>query len=127
MYILTEEPLPGITASEFKAYFAEKQSEKDFADAYALLHAKFVWVEDEIYDYEEGTTAYEYACTVAEEWECLYDEYEQKILAILKSEGVSVPETGYIKVIKPFMARNGYDYRDGWWIKKERLEGNNNV
>ena len=119
MWVLAGEPIPEVTIEEFRAYFADKQSEQDIADAYAILHEKFVFSEDETYDYEEGTTAYEYACAVADEWGDLYDEYEQRILAILKSEGVSVPKTGYIEVIKPFMARNGYGYGDGWWIKQE--------
>lgn len=122
MWVLAEEPLPEVTVEEFRAYFADKNTEQDLADACAILHAKVVWHDDETYDYDEGTTAYEYACTVVDAWEDLEDEYHKKIFAILKSEGGFVPEMGYFDALKPFMARNGYAYKNGWWICEEDVE-----
>ena len=44
-------------------------------------------------------------------------EYEAKIFDVLRREGVAIPKTGRIYVLKPFMKRNGYIDGNGWWIK----------
>jgi len=37
----------------------------------------------------------------------------------LSVEGVKIPKSGQKVVLEPFMKRNGYLNRDGWWIKEE--------
>ena len=106
-----------ITPAKMKRYFFGKQTEKDLADAFAIASNKFFLLADNEYDYEEGSKEYVEARAITDEWCALMNEYEEKILEILRSEGVIIPETGRIRVLKPFMARNGYIDGTGWWIK----------
>ena len=55
MFIMANEPLKDISPSEFAAYFADKCTPSDLAEAYALSSNKFWWVEDNEYDFDVGT------------------------------------------------------------------------
>lgn len=117
MFVMAKEPIPNMSAAEVKAYFADKHTEQDLADAYAVAYNKFWWVEDNEYDFQEGTPEHKAACAITDEWGALMDEYKNRIFEILISEGVTIPATGQIKVLEPFMARHGYADGNGWWIK----------
>ena len=117
MFVMAKEPVPNMSAAEVKAYFDDKHTEKDLADAYAIAHNKFWWVEDNEYDCEEGTSEHKAACAITDEWCALMHEYKARIFDILASEGVVIPATGQIQVLAPFMSRNGYVDSNGWWIE----------
>ena len=117
MFVMAKEPVPNMSAAEVKAYFDDKHTEKDLADAYAIAHNKFWWVEDNEYDYEEDTPEHKAACAITDEWCTLMHEYKTRIFDILTSEGVVIPATGQIQVLVPFMSRNGYVDGNGWWIE----------
>ena len=120
--IMASEPIPNKTPTDVRGYFAERKSERDLADAFAIASNKFWWVEDNVYDYEKGTPEYIAARAITDEWGALMDEYEERIFMILRNEGVEIPETGRIKVLEPFMKRNGYRDGNGWWIKNKDSE-----
>ena len=115
--VMAEEPIPERTPEEIRDYFASKKNEQDLADAFAITSNEFFWVADNIYDYEEGTPEHKTACEIADGWGALMDEYEERIFEILTSEGVTIPASAQIRVLIPFMARNGYRDANGWWIK----------
>ena len=115
--IMASEPAPNKTPADVRNYYSNKKAEKDLADALAIVWNKFIWLEDEVYDHEEGTPEYIAACDIADEWGALMDEYEERIFMILRSEGIIIPETGYIVVLEPFMKRNGYINGAGWWVE----------
>ena len=117
MYIMGQEPLSDKTAQEIRFLFAERTTEKDLADAFALASNQFWWVEDNIYDFQEGTPEYQEACRTTDEWCNLMDEYKIRIFEILIREGISIPKTKQIAVLAPFMRRNGYMDENGWWRK----------
>lgn len=112
---------PNLNAAEVKAYFADKHTEKDLADAFAIVDNMFWWVEDNEYDYEEDTPEHRAACAITDEWGALLDEYKKQIFEILISEGVAIPSTGQIKVLELFMARYGYANGNGWWIEEKEI------
>ena len=87
------------------------------ADAYALTNNKFWWVEDNVYDFDEGTPEYEEACAISDEWYTLMDEYEKRIFEVLTREGILIPKTKRITVLAPFMKKYGYIDANGWWVK----------
>lgn len=118
--IMAGEPIPNVSPANVRNYFIGKQTEKDLADAFAIASNKFFWVADNEYDYEEGTPEHRLAREITDAWCALMDEYEEKIFKILVSEGVVIPENGRIRVLKPFMARNGYVDGNGWWVKAEK-------
>lgn len=115
---MAEEPIAGKTPEEIREFFSAKNTEQDLADAFAITSNQFFWVADNIYDYEEGTPEYKTACEITDAWCVLMDEYEERIFAILTNEGVTIPSSAQIRVLIPFMARNGYRDANGWWIKE---------
>ena len=118
MYIMGQEPIPDKTAQEIRLLFAGRTMERDLADAFALASNQFWWVEDNVYDFEEGTSEHQEACRITDEWGELMDEYKERIFEILIHEGISIPETKQIEMLAPFMKRNGYIDGNGWWIKE---------
>jgi hypothetical protein len=116
--LMMSEPIPNKTPTDVRIYFSERETEKDLADAFAIVSNKFWWVEDNVYDYEEGTPEYIAACAITDEWGALMDEYEERIFAILRNEGISIANRGQ-SVLYPFMKRNGYRDGNGWWIKDQ--------
>lgn len=121
MCVMVNEPCPGMTAEDFRSKYANMTSEKELADAYAIASNQFWWVEDDLYDYDEGTPEYKSALDNVVSWKKILQEYENEVFAILKSESVAIPDTGRIKVLIPFMERNGYADRSGWWIKEGKM------
>lgn len=117
MYIMGKEPVPGISPSDIKERYSGLVSEQCLADAFAISSNKFWWVEDAEYDYEVDTPEHQAACATTDAWGELMDYYKSQIFTILQSEGVAIPESGQIAVLKPFMLRNGYIDGNGWWIK----------
>lgn len=117
MYIMGEEPMPGISPADIKEKYSGLLTEQHLADAFAIANNKFWWAEDNVYDYEEGTPEYQAACEITDAWGELMDYYKSQIFTILQHEGVTIPETGQIVVLVPFMLRNGYIDGNGWWIK----------
>ena len=117
MFVMAKEPIPDVSAEDVKEFFADKNTEKDLADVFAITSNKYWWVADNVYDYEEGTPEHKIACEIADAWGALMDEYEKRILEILATEGVIIPKTGRIKVLACFMERYGYENRNGWWVK----------
>lgn len=116
-YIMGEEPLSDMTPQDLQERFSGKITENELATAYALSSNEFWWVEDNVYDYEEGTPEHAEAKRITDEWCSLMEHYEQQIFDILRSEGVVIPDTGRIVVLVPFMERNGYFDGNGWWIE----------
>lgn len=116
--IMGGEPYPNVTPEDIWSRFHGHLSGQDLADAFAVCSNKFWWVEDNVYDYEEGTLEHKNAQAITAEWCGLMDEYEEQILSILRSEEIEIPNRGRITVLAPFMERYGYKDGNGWWIKK---------
>jgi len=54
-YIMGKEPLSDMTPQDIQNHFSGTLTEKELATAFALSSNEFWWVEDNVYDYEEGT------------------------------------------------------------------------
>ena len=120
MFIMASEPAKGMTAAEVEAYYADKHSPQDLADAYAITLNQFWWVENNEYDFEVGSPEHKAARMVTYEWCRLMQQYQERIFDILRREGIEIPATGQIVVLTPFMKKYGYDDHRGWWGKKSR-------
>ncbi len=108
------DPAPDVTIEEMRLLAERATTEQEISDAFAVASNKAWWVEDNEYDYEEGTEEYEQACRITDEWFGVSDILKEKIFYILRSEGVSIPDKGQIAVLSPFMERNGYRDGRGW-------------
>ncbi len=114
------EPNPGWKPEDVQEWYNEQPGERRLAHAFAAASNEFWWVEDDTYDFEEGTPEYEKARKIADEWGSLMDKLRNDIFVILRREGVFIPKTGQIEVLIPFMDRNGYYDGNGWWIRKDK-------
>lgn len=122
MVIMGEEPLKGISPAEFQKMVEPITTTQALADAFAGASNEFWWVEDNEYDFEEGTPEYEQATALTDAWHSLLEKYEEQIFNILRSEGIEIPSAGQIVVLAPFMERYGYIDGGGWWIRSEDQE-----
>ena len=118
MCVMCGEPSPELTIEEANTLFCEIKTEKDIANLFAVVENKAWWIEDEEYDFDEGTEEYKKARKKTIEWFSLADKLKDMIFDILKSEDVEIPEKGQIVVLEPFMKRNGFKDGQGWWIKE---------
>ena len=118
-FIMGSEPLPDLSVDDVRQWLTEHTDKQSIIDAYAAVHNKAWWIEDNEYDYEEGTTAYAYACEQTDAWFTLMDELQEIIFGYLRDKGIPIPEKGYHKVLVPFMEQHGYNDGNGWWVKKK--------
>lgn len=119
VFAMANEPLANMNVDDIREWLSEHNDKQNIIDAYASVHNQAWWIEDNEYDYEEGTTAYAYACEQTDAWFALTDELQEIIFGYLREEGIAIPKKGYISVLAPFMERHGYYYGNGWWITKE--------
>ncbi|MBE6606098.1 MAG: hypothetical protein E7635_03575 [Ruminococcaceae bacterium] len=117
-FVMCQEPSPDLTIEKANEIFDKIETEKDIANLFAVVHNKAWWIEDEEYDFDEGTGEYRKAVEKTDMWFSLADKLKDMIFDILKSEGIEVPDKGQIVVLEPFMKRNGFKDGQGWWIKE---------
>lgn len=118
-YVMSSDPCAELSVEDVSELIEKIKTEKELADLFSVSNNKAWWVEDDVYDYEEGTVEYQKAYAKMNQWFAIADELKEKIFAILREEGISIPESGQISVLLPFMERNGYFDGNGWWIPRE--------
>lgn len=109
------EPIRDWAPEDVVEWRKRNPGEAELADAYAVVSNKYWWVEDNVYDYAEGSPKHQEACRIADAWGSLYDRLREEIFIILRREGITIPKTGYIETLKPFMERHGYENESGWY------------
>lgn len=116
--VMSSEPYLDVTLEMVETAAKECETELELATLFAIVENKAWWIEDEEYDFAEGTEEHRQAVERTELWFALADKLRKRIFCILQSEGVEIPSTGQITVLEPFMKRNGYKNGQGWWVKK---------
>lgn len=104
-FVMCSEPVPDLSAEMVTEAIERIETEQELADLFAVVDNKAKWVDDDVYDYEVGTAEYQQAIKVTNEWFALSDKLRDRIFAILRAEGVFIPETGQIDVLEPFMKK----------------------
>ncbi len=118
VFVMRGEPSSNLTIEKANEIFDEIETEKDIANLFAVVHNKAWWIEDEEYDFVEGTEEHRKAIETTDRWFSLADKLKDMIFGILKSEGIEIPDKGQIVVLESFMKRNGFKNGSGWWIKE---------
>lgn len=77
--IMGFEPDPERTPEDVRQWYSQDRSEAGLAKAFAAASNKFWWVEDNIYDYPEGTPEHQEACRITDAWGAVMDELEHGI------------------------------------------------
>ena len=120
--IMGADPMPTKSIEEMRDEVDSLTLTKDMVDAYATVHNKFWFIEDDIYDYTEGTIEYQRVSEKIDAWGALMDYLEKRILTLAEEEGLisaEVSNTGIVKRLELFMGKYGYRDGAGWWIKIE--------
>lgn len=110
------------TPTQIRQLYFDNPSERTLASAYAVASNTMFWL---IFDLDEPD------CTKETElefqaWADLEEELRNIIFDILKKENnaefehQTAKNTGYHAIIMPFMVRNGYMDRSGWWSPQEQ-------
>ena len=124
---MAKDPIPKKTPKEIEQMYKESKTEKNLAYTYALVHNKYWWIEDDLYDFEEGSKEYKELEKEVNSWNKLLEKLEKEIFDILEKEGIKIPKTSRIKVFEPFMLKNGFVNGDGWWITNKGEKENRKV
>lgn len=122
--IFAKDPLPNMAVGQMQLKIADISSTQELVDAYALVHNKFWYIEDDLYDYEKGSEGYFKIRENVDAWGKIYDFLEKRIMVIAKEEGLLAerqPNSGIIKQLEVFMEKYGYKNGNGWWIKSELI------
>lgn len=112
-----------MTVDMIKTMIDKIITEQELANLFVYVENVLFDIEDNEYDYEEGTDEYQNAHNETELWLKLHNQLKEKIFDILRLENVIIPEQGQISVLIPFMKRNGYKNDDGWWESIEKSKG----
>lgn len=118
--VMTSDPCPNLSAEDVLMRIKNINTKEELAKLFALSENKAWWVEDNVYDYEEGTTEYQKACEIRDKWFNISDELRERIFAILRKEKVSIPQTRQRSVLIPFMEQNGFLDGNGWWLLQKK-------
>lgn len=104
-----------LTAEKAASYIDTIETENEFAALFAYVDNKAWDIEDNEYDFEEGTELHKSACKETDKWFAVADRLKEKIFSILRRKNVNIPKKGQIDVLVPFMKRNGFTNKNGWW------------
>lgn len=118
--IMGSDPLPGMSLEEIWVIAKNYYTTQELVDAYARAHNKFWWLEDDEYDFEEGTEGHKKACVVTDAWQQVMDYLEERIIECAIEEGLFAerqPDSGIVEQLEAFMRKYGYRDGRGWWIK----------
>lgn len=121
--VFLRDPMPGKNINEMKQEIADIKTAQELVDAYVNIHNKFWFIEDDFYDYDEGTEKYEIAYKNVAAWGDMMQELDKRVMEAADQEGLLAekqPNHGTIRQLKAFMDKYGYRDSCGWWIKKKR-------
>jgi len=119
--ILSGDPLPNKTVDEMKEELKNNTTTQELVDAYVNVHNKFWFIEDDLYDYDEGSDEYKRVYDSISQWYQVMKQLDQEIMEKASEEGLldeMESNSGTTKRLKSFMSRYGYRDASGWWVKK---------
>lgn len=118
--IMEGDPLPDRSLEDMWVIAKNYSTTQELVDAYAGAHYKFWWVEDDQYDFEEGTEEHIKTRAVTEAWEQVLDYLEERVITCAIEEGLFAerqPNSGLVKQMEAFMEKYGYRDGRGWWVR----------
>lgn len=122
--VLATEPAQGKTLNDIWLLIKQKLSEKDLAEAVALVSNQVGWLCHEVEDNIKYSAEQEKAIKNLNEWNICYKELVERILKEYPCKSNDI-KAGIHYQISPFMKRHGFEDANGWWISREELEYGN--
>lgn len=120
--IMSADPMPDKSIEAMRRDMTSIETTQQIVDLFVLAHNKFWFIEDDIYDYEEGTDEYNQVRAVVDAWGDIMDELQDRLTEAAIKEGFFKPDEEnpkYIETMKPFMQHYGYRDGRGWWVREE--------
>ena len=120
--IMAGDPMPDMSVEGMRTVIQEIHTTQELVDAYVQAHNKFWYIEDDLYDYEEGTDKYIEVKAVVDAWGDMMDSLCKRVMDVAKQEGLLAerqPDSGTIKQLEEFMKKYGYRDGCGWWVEIE--------
>lgn len=114
-----------LSVDEMRATIKGISSTQELVEAYVLVHNKFWYIEDDLYDYAEGTDEYIEIKAVVDAWRDMMDTLSEQVMVTAKEEGLLAERqhnSGTIKQLGEFMKKYGYRDGRGWWVEIESLK-----
>ena len=114
--VMCKEPLPDISPKEMWRICSQLKKTQEIVNTFAAASNEFWWIEDNVYDYEEGTEDYKEACRITYEWKELLDYLEDKVVQRAKEEKLMKRDEKYpraISSLSPNMEKYGYQNKQG--------------
>ena len=118
--VMISDPLPNRTVAEMGTILSSYMTTQELADAYAAVHNKFLWVEDNEYDYDESTDEYKKACDITDSWGELLNCFEDVIVSLERKNECGENSFDKNNILKDFMKKHSYRDGHGWWIRYEK-------
>ena len=120
--ILAGDPLPDVTPEDIREEAAAARSVQELVDIYAAVHNKCGWIDDDLYDYEEGSAGYIEILTIVEAWGTLLRELEHRVTEVAEKEGLLIKDPGLGSIKQKELFMKAYGYRDGrgWWVRDDK-------
>ena len=111
--IIEREPFSGFMPDDIRNWLAENTHEKDIALSMMIVYQKTGIL---LHECDEANDPWiDYAL---EKWYELEEELVEMIIEILATDNHTNHVTeGTQRIIEPFMKRNGFINRDGWWVR----------
>ena len=118
--VIANDSISGKSVDEMRREIENITSVQKLVDVYVLVHNKFWFIEDNLYDFEQGTKEYNKICSEVIAWMNLMENLEHKVMCATFEEGILLkrqPNSGTAKQLEIFMKKYGYQDGAGWWIK----------
>lgn len=118
--VMCKEPLPDISPKEMWSICSQLKKTQEIVNTFAAASNEFWWIEDNVYDYEEGTEDYKEACRITDEWKQLLVSLQEKVVQLAKEEKLMKRDEKYpcaISSLSPIMEKYGYQNKQGWWVR----------
>lgn len=120
--IMGGDPHPYLTVVEMWKKVEKIGSIQELIDEYVVVHNKFWFIEDNIYDYKEGSDEYKRVCHEIGEWADIVNTLYRRVMEEADKEGFLYdfqPEKGSRKQLSRLMDKYGYYDANGWWLVKK--------
>lgn len=120
--ILAGDPMPDMSVEKMQQIISSIATTQELVNAYVNVHNKFWFIEDDLYDYDEGTAEYERVRSIVDAWGDMMDELDKRVMDTAAAEGLLAerqPNSGTVKQLEAFMDKYGYRDGCGWWVQKK--------
>ena len=117
-YFILSGEFAGMTPDDIRVWLEQDRSRQEIVDVFVAVSTHAYVIEDEIYDFKEGTKEHQWASWVISKWFDLCRELTARVISLARDEGHDVPDKGHHYPLIPFMESYGYRESGGWWRKK---------